>query len=89
MGVRVIIKRGKEPTDYILHDGEMGYCYNDREFYIGDGSTPMNQLKPFTSLVPGDDGKVYTVRVDKDGIPYAKPVTCYYKGTNLEFRVEE
>ena len=89
MGTVVIIKRGNEPTDYVLHDGEMAYCRNDREFYIGDGITPMNQLKPFISLVAGEDNKVYTVSVDKDGNAHAKPVTCYDKGRNLEFKVEE
>lgn len=85
----VIIKRGDNPIDIILHDGEMAYTRNNREFYIGDGQTPMTELTPFTSLVAGDNGKVYTVRVDKDGIPHAKPVACYYKGSLLEFKVEE
>ena len=85
----VIIKRGNEPTNYVLHDGEMAYTINNREFYIGDGQTPMTELTPFTSLVAGDDGKVYAVRVDENGTPHAKPVACYYKGSLLEFKVEE
>ena len=89
MATVVIIKRGNEPTNYILHDGEMAYTRNNREFYIGDGQTPMTELTPFTSLVAGDNGKVYTVRVDENGTPHAKPVTCYYKGKNLEFKWRE
>jgi hypothetical protein len=49
----------------------------------------MNKLKPFNSLVAGEDNKIYTVSVDKNGVPHAKPVTCYYKGRNLEFKVDE
>ena len=89
MGTVVIIKRGNEPTDYVLHDGEMAYCRNNREFYIGDGKIPMNKLKPFNGLVAGEDNKVYTVSVDKNGVPHAKPVTFHYKGRDLEFKVEE
>jgi hypothetical protein len=89
MGTVVIIKRGNEPTDYVLHDGEMAYCRNNREFYIGDGKTPMNQLKPFMSLIAGEDNKVYTVRVDKEGNAHVKPVICYAGNRSFDFKVEE
>lgn len=90
MGTIVQIKRGSEPSDEIvLHNGEMAYAKNNREFYIGDGETPMTELTPFTSLVLGDDGRVYTVKVDADGNAHAKPVICYAGRRILEFKVEK
>lgn len=89
MGTIVKIKRGNEPSDeVILQDGEMAYERTNREFYIGDGKTVMTELTPFTSLVLGDDGKVYTVRVDNDGKAHAKPVICYAGRRILEFKAE-
>lgn len=89
MGTIVKIKRGNEPSDKdILQDGEIAYARTNREFYVGDGKTVMTELTPFTSLVLGDDGKVYTVRVDKDGNAHAKPVICYVGKMILEFKAE-
>lgn len=90
MGTIVQIKRANEPSDeVILQDGEMAYSRTNREFYIGDGETVMSELTPFMSLVLGDDGRVYTVRVDKEGNAHAKPVVCYAGNRILEFKAEE
>ena len=84
-----IIRRGNKPNGEVLRDGEMAYSRNNREFYIGDGKTPMNELKPFMSLIAGEDNKVYAVRVDKNGNAHAKPVVCYAGNKIFEFKAEE
>lgn len=88
MSTIVLIKRGNTLCPEILHDGEIAFVRNDREFYVGDGKTPMTELTPFNSLVLGDNGKVYTVRVDADGNAHAKPVICYAGRRILEFKAE-
>ena len=65
--------------DFVLSDGEMCYDRTNKKFYIGDGKNVMSKLKPFTNIVAGDDGKVYAVSVDKNGVPHAKPAISITK----------
>lgn len=90
MGTKYLVRRGETiQPDLILLDGEFAFIKSDRLFYIGDGKTPMSKLKPFSSLVAGENGQIYTVSVDKNGEPRAKPVKQIYKGSELEFKVSE
>lgn len=86
----VLIRRGKNiQPDLVLLNGEMAFTKSDRLFYVGDGTTPMSELKPFSSLVAGENGQIYAVSVDKNGEPHAKPVKEFYRGCEYEFRVSE
>lgn len=86
----VLIRRGENiQPDLVLLNGEMAFIKSDRIFYVGDGTTPMSELKPFSSLVAGDNGQVYAVKVDENGIPHAKPVKEFYRGCEYEFRVSK
>ena len=90
MTTKVLIRRRDNlVNDLILLDGEICFIKNDKTFYVGDGNSQMNNLTPFSSLVAGDDGNVYAVRVDKNGTPCAKQVKMYHKGRLLEFKVSE
>lgn len=90
MATKYLVRRGETiQPDLILLDGEFAFIKSDRLFYVGDGITPMSELKPFTSLVAGDNGQIYTVSVDKNGEPHAKPVKEFYRGQEYEFRISE
>lgn len=90
MRTKYLVRRAETILpDLILLDGEFAFIKSDRLFYVGDGTTPMSELKPFSSLVAGDNGQVYAVKVDENGIPHAKPVKQFYKGQEFEFRVSE
>ena len=90
MATKYLVRRSETIlSDLILSDGEFAYIKSDRLFYIGDGKTPMSKLKPFNSLVVGENDQIYTVSVDKNGEPHAKPVKQFYKGSELEFKVSE
>jgi hypothetical protein len=90
MATKYLVRRGETiQPDLILLDGEFAFIKSDRLFYIGDGKTPMSKLKPFSSLVAGDNGQVYTVKVDENGIPHAKPVKEFDRGCEYEFRVSK
>ena len=72
------IKRGDNPSPtHILKDGELAYNKTKKCFYIGDGITKLMHLKEYTNLVKGDNGKIYTVSVDKNGKASAKPCSLY------------
>ena len=77
---KILIRRGKQAIEEILHDGEIAYNKTKKCFYVGDGKTPMNEIHEFTSLVANPYGKIYAVSVDENGIPSAKPTTCYSNG---------
>lgn len=66
---KILIRRGKQPTEEILCDGEIAYNKIKKCFYVGDGKTPMNEIHEFTSLVANPHGKIYAVSVDENGIP--------------------
>jgi hypothetical protein len=86
----VLIRRGDTlKPDLVLLDGELAFTKSDRLFYVGDGTTPMSDLKPFSSLVAGENGQIYTVRVDADGNAHAKPVKEFYRGCEYEFKISE
>lgn len=86
----VLIRRGKTlDPELILHDGEIAFTKNDSLFYIGDGTRKMSDLTPFSSLVAGEDGRVYAVRVDENGIPHARPVKVVWRGCEYEFKISE
>ena len=90
MSTKYLVRRSETIlSDLILLDGEFAYIKSDRLFYIGDGKTPMSKLKPFNSLVVGENGQVYAVKVDKNGMPHAKPVKEFDRGCEYEFRVSE
>lgn len=90
MTTKYLVRRSETILpDLILLDGEFAYIKSDRLFYIGDGKTPMSKLKPFSSLVAGENGQIYTVSVDKNGEPHAKPIKQFHKGQEFEFRVSE
>lgn len=77
---KILIRRGGQPTEEILHDGEIAYNKSKKCFYVGDGKTPMNEIHEFTSLVANPHGKIYAVSVDENGIPSAKPTILYSNG---------
>ena len=80
MTTKVLIRRRDNLVDdLILLDGETCFMKNEKLFYVGDGNSQMNNLTPFSSLVEGDDGNVYAVRVDRNGTPFAKQVKMYHK----------
>lgn len=90
MATKYLVRRSETiQPDLILLDGEFAFIKSDRLFYIGDGKTPMSKLKSFNSLVAGDNGQIYTVSVDKNGEPHAKPVKQFYKSSEFEFKVSE
>lgn len=90
MGLKYLVRRGENiQPDLVLLDGEFAFIKSDNSFYIGDGVTPMSELKPFSSLVAGDNGQIYTVRVDENGVPHAEPVKEFYRGCEYEFRVSK
>lgn len=90
MGVKYLVRRGENiQPDLVLLDGEFAFIKSDNSFYIGDGVTPMSELKPFSSLVAGDNGQIYTVRVDENGVPHAEPVKEFYRGQEYKFRISE
>lgn len=81
----VLVKRGNgKDHDYILQEGEIAFNRIDKEFYVGDGKTPIRDLDTYNGIVEGDNGVMYLVRVDKNGIPDAKEVVVYSK-TNRKF----
>jgi SWI/SNF-related matrix-associated actin-dependent regulator 1 of chromatin subfamily A len=58
MATKYLVRRSETiQPDLILLDGEFAYIKSDRLFYIGDGKTPMSKLKPFNSLVDGENGQ--------------------------------
>jgi hypothetical protein len=79
---KILIRRGEQPTEEILCDGEIAYNKTKKCFYVGDGKTPMNEIHEFTSLVVNPHGKIYAVSVDENGIPTAKQITLYSKDPN-------
>lgn len=79
---KILIRRGKQPTEEILCDGEIAYNKSKKCFYVGDGKTPMNEIHEFTSLVANPNGKIYAVSIDENGNPTAKQITLYSKGPN-------
>ena len=79
---KILIRRGGQPTEEILCDGEIAYNKTKKCFYVGDGKTPMNEIHEFTSLVANPHGKIYAVSVDENGIPTAKQITLYSKDPN-------
>ena len=86
----VLIRRGKNiDPDLVLLNGEIAFIKGDRCFYVGDGVHKMSELVPFTGLVAGDDGNIYTVRVDKDGIAHAESVKTFYRGQEFDFKISE
>lgn len=90
MGLKYLVRRGENiQPDLVLLDGEFAFIKSNNSFYIGDGVTPMSELKPFSSLVAGENGQIYTVKVDKNGVPHAEPVKQYNKSQEYEFRVSE
>lgn len=88
---KVLIKRGNgKDHDIILDDGEVAYNRTDKEFYVGDGNTPMRDLKSYNNIVEGDDGIIYLVRVDENGIPEAKEFVVNGKNDNkFKFKTKE
>lgn len=87
---KVLIKRGNGKNhEYVLEDGEVAYNKTDKEFYVGDGNTPIKDLKPFNGIVEGDNGIVYLVRVDENGKPEAKEMVAYNNSNNLRFYTKE
>ena len=90
MGLKYLVRRGENiQPDLVLLDGEFAFIKSDNSFYIGDGVTPMSELKPFSSLVAGDNGQIYTVRVDENGVAHAEPVKEFYRGQEYKFRISE
>ena len=77
---KMLIRRGEQPIEEILRDGEIAYNKTKKCFYVGDGKTPMNEIHEFTSLVANPHGKIYAVSVDENGLPSAKPTTFYSNG---------
>lgn len=88
---KVLIKRGdSKDHDYILNDGEVAYNRTDKEFYVGDGNTPIRDLKSYNNIVEGDNGIIYLVRVDENGIPEAKEFVVNGKnGNKFKFKTKE
>ena len=39
---KILIRRGEQPREEILCDGEIAYNKSKKCFYVGDGKTPMN-----------------------------------------------
>lgn len=75
-----LVKRGEESEKMlssILNDGEI--CYNKTKdcFYVGNGYSPIAELKEFNNIVSGDDGKIYAVSVDSNGVAHAKECKFY------------
>ena len=61
--------------------GEPIYDLDTRELLIGDGVTPIARLKPIRNIVEAEDGRLYTVIIDSNGIPVQTipvqaPVQC-------------
>lgn len=84
----VLIRRGDTTSsETVLLDGEIAFAKDEKLFYIGDGQSVMSDLVPFSSLVAGEDGVIYAVRVDKNGVPHVKPVTAFYRGQKFEFKI--
>ena len=79
---KILIRRGGQPTEEILCDGEIAYNKTKKCFYVGDGKTPMNEIHEFTSLVANPHGRIYAVSVDENGIPTAKQITLFSKDPN-------
>ena len=87
MATKVLIKRGDYAShNVILSDGEMAYARKKREFFIGDGKTPMTSLKPFNGVVRGDNGYMYVVSVDKYGKPHAELMCSKFDSYTFEFK---
>lgn len=90
MTTKVLIRRRDNiVNELILLDGEICFVKNDKIFFVGDGESKMEDLTPFTSLVAGEDGKVYAVKVDKNGTPNAKPIKMFHKGVEFDFKIGE
>lgn len=72
------IKRSDNPlSTHILEDGELLYDKTKKCFYVGDGKTKLMHLKEYTNLVKGDDDRIYTVSVNKNGNASAKHCSLY------------
>ena len=80
---KIIINRSTEVTDKVLWDGELCFIKDSDYFVVGDGKTPLKELKPFNNIVAGDDNKIYAVTVDKNGIPHAKPTVLVSKDKGI------
>lgn len=61
----------------ILEDGELFYNKTKKCFYVGDGVTKLMHLKEYTSIVKGDDDRIYTVSVNENGNASAKHCSLY------------
>lgn len=81
----ILIKRGNGRADVILEDGEMAFDRTNKCFYIGDGKTSMLNLKAFNGVVEGDNGQVYCVRVNENGVAEAKPATLFKNDVQYKF----
>lgn len=86
----VLIKKGDtKDTDYVLQDGEMAFNKIDKEFYVGDGKTPIRELSSFNNLVEGDNGIVYLVRIDENGNPEAKEAKMFFKDREYSIKTRD
>ena len=47
--------------------GEPIYCPDSQEFLVGDGHTPVKDLKAIDNIVAASDGRLYTVSIDSHG----------------------
>ena len=81
----VQIKRGYGKSDVILEDGEMAFDKTNKCFYVGDGKTSMLNLKAFNGIVESDNGEVYCVRVDENGVAEAKPAILFKNDVQYKF----
>ena len=81
----VQIKRGNGRLDVILKDGEMAFDRVNKCFYIGDGKTSMLYLKAFNGVVESDNGQVYCVRVDENGVAEARPAIFFKNDVQFNF----
>lgn len=74
--IQLRIKRGhsfefsQEDKDKIIECGEPIFVIDKNYLVVGNGETKFSELKPINGVITSDDGRLYTLNIDKNGKPY-------------------
>ena len=88
--INFYIKRGHDlNSEYIPHDGELCWGKDTNRLFIGDGKTPIKELKGFNNICKSPSGKLFLVYVDDDGKTTVEQLSTKYKDDTFEFYIKE
>ena len=78
MSVTLLVRRDTEAralaSPMTLEQGELFYCTDKRELFVGDGESKYKDLKPIGCIAKAPNGQLFAVDVDNEGRSKAKPL---------------